>query len=305
MELAVALAWHVLPFEDLVALVRRAEEQGFPAVFVDGDASLLPRRSDPEVLDGWTLTSALLMRTRRIQVGSIRLVHHWNAAKLAQAAATLDRVAESRFRFLVSIGGQPQDARFGLPFPPAPARIAWLDETLGAVRALWRGEEVSVRGRFVTLDRARVRPCPRSLAVEVAGRGRRLLELVAAHADVWDINLPPFSGAVAEAAGRLDILCQARGRDPTEIRRSMWVFTRPGEDPGNPRLHAAFRQFNPWFSAVSDRDLPAALVAGPAAACQDRFAELAHKLRLAHPVADLSGLDRDAAQRALDALAPR
>jgi len=26
MELAVALAWHVLPFEDLLALVRRAEE---------------------------------------------------------------------------------------------------------------------------------------------------------------------------------------------------------------------------------------------------------------------------------------
>lgn len=305
MELAVALAWHVLPFEDLVALVQRAEEQGFPAVFVDGDVSVIPSRGDADVLDGWTLTTALLQRTRRIQVGSIRLVHHWNAAKLAQAAATLDRMVPGRLRFLVSIGGQPQDARFGLPLPPSAARIAWLDETLSAVRALWRGEEVSVRGRFVTLDRARVRPCPRSLAVEVAGRGPRLLELVARHADVWDMNLPPLPGPVAEASRQLDALCQARGRDPAKIRRSMWVFTRPGEDPSDPRLHAEFRRLNPWFSAVADDDLPAALVAGPPAACRDRFVELAQELRIAYPVADLSGLGRDAAQRALDALAPR
>ncbi len=305
MDLAIALAWHVLPFEDLLSLVQRAEQQGFPAVFVDGDVSLLPSRGDADVLDGWTLTSALLSRTRRIQVGSIRLVHHWNAAKLAQAVATLDRVAPGRVRFLVSIGGQPQDARFGLPLPPPAARIAWLDETLSAVRALWRGEEVSVQGSFVTLDRARVRPCPRGLEVEVAGRGPRLLELVAAHADVWDMNLPPLPDAVTKASRHLDALCQARGRDPVKIRRSMWVFTRPGEDPGDPRLHAEFRRLNPWFSAVADEDLPAAVVAGPPAACRDRFARLAEELHLAHPVADLSGLDRDAAQRALDALAPR
>jgi alkanesulfonate monooxygenase SsuD/methylene tetrahydromethanopterin reductase-like flavin-dependent oxidoreductase (luciferase family) len=305
MELAVALAWHSLPFEDLLALVRRAEQQGFPAVFVDGDVSLLPSRGDADVLDGWTLTTALLSHTKRIQVGSIRLVHHWNAAKLAQAVATLDRIAPGRFRFLVSIGGQPQDLRFGLPFPGPAARIAWLDETLGAVRALWRGEEVSLEGRFVRLDRARVRPCPRGLAVEVAGRGRRLLEVVARHADVWDMNLPPLASAVSPATRDLDAWCQALGRDPAKIRRSMWVFTRPGEDPGDPRLHAEFRRLNPWLSAVPDRDLPAALVAGPAAACRDRFVKLADELHLAHPVADLSGLGRDAAQRALDALAPR
>src|SRR5215469_12538110 len=304
MELGVAFAWHVLPFEDLLALVQRAEAQGFPAVFVDGDVSFLPSRGDGEVLDGWTLTTALLNRTRRMQVGRIRLVHHWNAAKLAQAVATLDRIAPGRLRFLVSIGGQPQDARFGLPLPPPAARIAWLDETLEAVRALWRGEEVSVQGRFVTLDRARVRPCPKNLAVEVAGRGPRLLELVARHAQVWDMNLPPLPDAVDEPARQLDALCQAQGRDPAEIRRSMWVFTRPGEDPGDPRLHAEFRRLNPWFSDLTEVDLPAALVAGPPAACRDRFAELAGRLRLAHPVADLSGLGRDAAQRALDALAP-
>ncbi len=41
MKLAVALAWHVHPWETLVELVERAEELGYAAAFVDGDISML------------------------------------------------------------------------------------------------------------------------------------------------------------------------------------------------------------------------------------------------------------------------
>ena len=34
MKLAVALGWHVHPWEDLLALVRRAESLGYEAVYV-------------------------------------------------------------------------------------------------------------------------------------------------------------------------------------------------------------------------------------------------------------------------------
>ena len=85
MKLGLALGWHALAWEDLQDLVRRAEAAGFAAVYLDGDVSMLGRRHQADVLDGWTVTTAILARTLRIQVGSIRLVHHWNAAKLAQA----------------------------------------------------------------------------------------------------------------------------------------------------------------------------------------------------------------------------
>ena len=49
--------------------------------------------------------------------------------------ATAECVAPGRLRFLVSIGGQPVDRRFGFALPPASERIAWLDETLDALRA--------------------------------------------------------------------------------------------------------------------------------------------------------------------------
>lgn len=304
MKLALAFAWHTLPFEDLLALVRRAEDAGFAAVFVDGDVSQLASRGDGDVLDGWTLTATLLARTMRIPIGSIRLVHHWHAARLAQAVSTQERVAPGRLRFLCSIGAQRADARFGLPFLPAADRIDWLDETLGALRRLWAGEEVRCDGRFVRLSGARVRPLPRGgrLPIEVAGRGRRMLEVVAAHADVWDLNLPPLERCVAPAVAALEGACATRGRDPASIARSMWIFTRPGLEPGAPALREAWRRWNPWWGALENEEIDQATAAG--AGARARIESLAARFGLSHPVADLSGLPADAARQALDALAP-
>lgn len=269
--------------------------------------SVIESRGEADVLDGWTLTTALLARTSRIAIGSIRLVHHWNAARLAQAVATQERMTPGRLRLLVSIGGQPADTRFGLPMPPPADRVAWLDETLTAVRQLWRGETVTMRGRFVHLDRARVRPLPRdgAMPIEVAGRGAQMLGVVARHADVWDMNLPPLPQPVASASAKLSAACAAAGRNPASIVRSMWILARPGLEPDEPALRSEFRRVAPWFRSVPDDEVAAAVIAGPAATCRERLLTLAARFGIARPVADLSGLDADAARRALDALAPR
>ncbi|MDJ0789215.1 MAG: LLM class flavin-dependent oxidoreductase [Myxococcota bacterium] len=303
-RIGVAIGWHGLDFETLLERVRQAEALGFEAVYVDGDVSQLASRGDGDVLDGWTVTTALLARTERIQIGSIRLVHHWNAARLAQAVSTLERIVPGRLRLLMSIGGQPADRRFGLHLPSAADRVAWLEEMLDAACALWRGEEVSRDGRFVTLDRARVRPVPPPgrPRIEIAGRGPGLLRLAARHAADWDINLPPLDDRVARATERLEAACQSEGRDPASLERSMWIFARPHGEPGSADSIADYRRFNPWFADVADEQIHDAMLTGPAASCRVRLAEIADRLRLDLPVVDLSGLDGDATRRALDAL---
>lgn len=273
---------------------------------MDGDTSQIASRGEGDVLDGWTLGCALLARTTRLRIGSIRLVHHWNAAKLAQAIATQERITPGRLRFLMSIGGQRSDAHFGLPLLPPGDRIAWLDETLHAARRLWRGETVTTHGRFVRLDGARVRPVLATPpAVEIAARSARLLERVARHADVWDVNLPPIPDRVAAAARCLDDACRRQGRDPASISRSMWIFARPGLAPDDPALPGEIRRWCPWFRELADTELVAATASGRSAAeSVARFRALAHGCRIDAPVADLSGLDADAARRAIDALAP-
>jgi alkanesulfonate monooxygenase SsuD/methylene tetrahydromethanopterin reductase-like flavin-dependent oxidoreductase (luciferase family) len=283
--------------------VRHAEALGYRCAFVDGDVSMLPSRGEGDVLDGWTVTAALLAATARIEIGSLRLVHHWNAAKLAQAVASAARIAPGRLRFQIAIGAQPADARFGLPFPPASERIAWLEETLLALRRLWAGEAVTTAGRFVRLEGARVRPALGALPIAVAGRGQRMLEVVAAHADRWDVNLPPIAARVDDAARRLAAACRARGRDPAAIARSMWVFARPGEDPEAPATRAAFRRWNPWFSEVPDAELREAMLAGPVPECRTRLAWIRSRLGIDLPLLDLSGLDRPTAERVMTEMA--
>jgi alkanesulfonate monooxygenase SsuD/methylene tetrahydromethanopterin reductase-like flavin-dependent oxidoreductase (luciferase family) len=305
-KLGVALGFHVHPWEELLGLVRYAEELGYTAAFVDGDVSMLGENNQADALDGWTATTALLAHTRQIQIGSMRMPHHWNAAKLAQAVATAERLTPGRLRFLISAGDHPIDARFGLPFPSPAERIARLDETLSALRALWRGESVTVSGRFVQLDRARVRPVPAGgrIPIEVAAKGPRMLELVARHADVWDVNLPPVAKRVEQAAAVLAEHCRRLGRDPGQIQRSMWIFTRMGESLDAAASSREYRRLNPWFRSIHDHELAEAMVLGPADRCRARLAEAVEKLRLDWPVLDLCGLAAEETLRTLEALAP-
>lgn len=300
---SVYFGWHGHAWEDLVTLAREAEAAGYADILIDGDISMLEKRPDADCLDGWTSTVALLGATSTIGVGSIRLVHHWNAARLAQAVATVERIAHGRFRFIAGLGDWPVDARFGLPYPTPGERVDWLDETLGALRALWRGETVSRSGHYVQLDGARVRPTPADpIELRLAARRPRMLGLVAAHADVWDINLPPIDAAVADASERLAAACAERGRDPASIRRSMLLFARPGQS--EEAALEAFRRFNPWFREFPDEAVLGGLLCGETAACRDRLAERVSGLRLDHPVIDASGLDFEAAMGLLEALAP-
>ena len=89
--LGVAFGWHSLAWEALLELVQRAEAQGFDTVYVDGDVSQLGQRRDVDVLDGWTVTTALLARTSRIRIGSIRLVPDLVNVIAREATLTVDQ----------------------------------------------------------------------------------------------------------------------------------------------------------------------------------------------------------------------
>jgi alkanesulfonate monooxygenase SsuD/methylene tetrahydromethanopterin reductase-like flavin-dependent oxidoreductase (luciferase family) len=304
MSLGIYFGWHSLAWEELRELVQRAEELGYAAAFADGDISMLERRAADDCLDGWTVTLALLAATRQIEIGSLRLVHHWNAAKLAQAAATAERLFPGRLRFQISIGDWAIDARFGLPKLDTKDRVAWLDETLEAARALWQGQVVTRHGRFVKLSEARVRPAPPAgrPPVTVMARRPRMLELVAAHADVWDVNLPPMPELVAPAAERLAEACRTRGRDPAGIGRSMLLFCRL--DRQGEAARDEYRELNPWFRSIPEAGTGASVIVGDARSCREQIEEARARLGLTLPVVDASGLSAPRARELIEGLAP-
>jgi alkanesulfonate monooxygenase SsuD/methylene tetrahydromethanopterin reductase-like flavin-dependent oxidoreductase (luciferase family) len=303
--LAAAFTWHQLAFEELSALVQRAEALGYAAAYVDGDVSQLASLGTRDVLDGWTVVTALAQRTQRIQLAGIRLVHYWNAARLAQSIATLERIAPQRQRVLLAIGAHSADRAFGLPFPAAADRIAWLEETLVAMRALWRGEPVTQRGRFVALEGARVRPAlTPPPPIELAAAGSRMLALVAKHADAWNINLPPLPERIARASAQLESACAASKRAPREISRVLQIFARPALAGDDPALLGAFRLFHPWFADVPDADVPRAVLCGGLDAARAQLSRMRRDFALDLPIVDVTGLPASEAEAALVALAP-
>jgi alkanesulfonate monooxygenase SsuD/methylene tetrahydromethanopterin reductase-like flavin-dependent oxidoreductase (luciferase family) len=304
-RVAFAAIWHQLPFEQLLALVRHAERLGYEAAYLDGDVTDVPSLGDSDVLDGWTVQTAITLETERIRIASIRLVHHWNVQRLAQAVATLERIAPGRQRMLVSVGGQPGDARAGFAFPPHAERVAWLDETVDALRALFTGEPVSRDGRHIRLNGTRVLPAlapPPTL--EIGGSAPRTIEVIARHADAWNVNLPPIEDAVAAASERLEAACARSDRSPLEIERSQWIFARPEHDRGDPRTLADYRRFAPWFNAFPDDALHATFLNGGEPACRERLEGLTERLALDLPVIDVTGLGFADACHALEICAP-
>ena len=303
-RLGIALGWHCLRVDELIDCVRHAEAIGIEVAYVDGDVSQMPSRGDADIFDGMTLLTALLARTERICLSSIRLVHHWNAAKLAQAVATQERIAPGRQRLLLSIGGQPSDRRFGLPMPKAAERAAWLGELCEALRALWQGEPVTRHGPHVVLDGAKVMRLAPPPPLEIAAAGPTMLGVAARHADAWNVNVPALPERLDAVGRAFADACDAAGRGPAEIERTLWAFGRPvAAESGSNALRAAYRRWNPWFDDLTDAEVDAALLVGPTSRLAERLASLRETHGISIPVVDLSGLEYDAARRSIDALA--
>jgi hypothetical protein len=133
--------------------------------------------------------------------------------------------------------------------------------------------------------------------------GARLLRWWPAMRPSWDLNVPPVARLVREATSHLEAACQAVGRDPTAIGRSMWLFARPGRPAGDASLASEFRRWHPWFRSLPEADLGEAILAGPAPACRARIAAIRGDLGIDLPILDLAGLPQPEAERALADLA--
>lgn len=291
-RLGVALTGHWLPLEAIARLARCADECGYEVVILDGDTTLLPRRKDAPIYAPDVLQALALEATRRVRVGAIRLPGFAHPLLLARALATLQDASGGRALGFFGVGSDGYLPRLGLPALRASERIAWLDETLEVLRPLLAGEELTFRGRFVSLERARATPPRRPVPFVVAAAQPRALALVARHADVWDANVPPLPERVLPLREHL----------PRDLETWIWVFARP--DAGLETASAAYRRFAPWFADADPSSLAGALLCGDPRGWDGRLAALRGALGIDLPILDLAGLDERTARRALEAAAP-
>src|SRR5262249_61564276 len=110
---------------------------------------------------------------------------------LANAVATLDVLTGGRAFCGIGAGWWDcEHAAFGLPFPPAAARLDQLEAAIETLRALWQPGTKPYRGTRVTLPETTCYPRPAARVPVIVGGGgeRRTLRIAARLGDGG--NLP-------------------------------------------------------------------------------------------------------------------
>ena len=164
-----------IPVDDVMALARRAEEEGFEALWLH--ETMWQR-------DGGIPLAAAATATRRLRLGAGCLSPYLrHPALLAQTAATLQELSDGRLILAVGTGFPRRLDMMGVAHPSPAAAIR---EGIELIRRLWSGETVAYRGRVFSVEGVRLEwggPMPPAPPVYVAGWRPRMLEVAATHAD--------------------------------------------------------------------------------------------------------------------------
>ena len=216
-------------FDRVVELAQSAEAAGFDLVTVmDHFYQIGAVASEEEpMLEAYTALGGIAARTERVMLGTmVTGVTYRNPAMLAKTVTTLDIV--SKGRSMLGIGAawnETEHAGYGIDFPPIGEREDRLEEALTICKAMFTQERPSFEGRYYRIDRALNRPRPIQAGgpkIMVGGGGeKRTLKAAARFADITN-----WFGTLEEAAAKLAVLdrhCEAIGRDPAEITRTVAV----------------------------------------------------------------------------------
>ena len=234
-----------MDFATIEDRARVAEEAGFHSVwFIDHLAP--PAGREHDLLDAWTVATAVAMRTESLRIGHLVLCapfHH--PVVLAKMAASLDIISGGRLELGLGWGSVPKElVDFGITDAGPKARAAQLAETLEILDLLWSGERVDFDGMYWTLRDAicRPRPVDGRVPIHIGGSGLQLtMPLVERYADWW--NCP--SGAME----RFDSLRHLAGDVRVSVQHPIGLAASSAER--DEVVELANRRFGAWGGVVA------------------------------------------------------
>jgi len=240
MRFGIDVAQQRMPWDEVVARVRFAEDLGFDGAWGFDHFQPMYGEGPGEAFDGVTTLAALSGVTSRIRLGLLVTgVTYRHPSVFATQMVTVDHASHGRLE--LSLGAAWHDKEhheLGIPFPSTSERFDLLEDALEITTRLMTGEQVSYDGKVVSLRDAQVLPCPVQSPhppIWIGGNGpKRTLPLVARYADVWHGFGTPNS--MQESSARIDELATAAGRDPASIMRAGSLSL---DDLDTARQHAA------------------------------------------------------------------
>ncbi|MDF3336297.1 LLM class flavin-dependent oxidoreductase [Mycolicibacterium septicum] len=217
-----------LGVDDIVERARVAEDSGFDGIaFIDHLEA--PGATHQSIWEAMTVATWVAARTERLRIGHLVLCDAFrHPAVLAKQAVTLSAASGGRFELGLGSGSWPQEFdRFGVETGDAAARVRRLGENLALLQRYWDGDD----------DRAQTPRPDHPIPLVLGGTGKRMMELVRAHADWWNIpshqldRLPALQPTVGSARVSLQQMVGfvGRGADRSAVtERSTRLFGHLG-----------------------------------------------------------------------------
>ncbi|MFF3754174.1 LLM class flavin-dependent oxidoreductase [Streptomyces sp. NPDC002018] len=204
----------------LTQIARAAEQLGF-------EGALTPTGAWCE--DAWLTTAMLARETERLKFLVAFRPGILSPTLAAQMAATYQRHAPGRLLLNVVTGGESHEQRAYGDFLDKDARYARTGEFLEVVRALWRGESVTLDGRHIQIENAQLARVPDPVPpVYFGGSSPAAGEVAARHSDVYlTWGEPP-----AQVAAKIAWIRELAAREGRSVRFGirLHVITRDTSD---------------------------------------------------------------------------
>jgi G6PDH family F420-dependent oxidoreductase len=166
---------------ELVTIAERAEGAEFDfLVASDHFHPWVPEQQHSPY--AWAVLGAVAARTRRVELATMVTcpILRYHPGVVAQKAATLAVLSDGRFTLGVGSGERLNEHVVGRGWPAADVRLEMLEEAVEIMRLLWRGDFESYRGRYFSIEDARIFDLPPDpVPVAVAASGSRSVALAA------------------------------------------------------------------------------------------------------------------------------
>ncbi len=230
----------------LVATARQVEQLGYAELFSYDHIG---------AVDPFVPLVVAAEASERLRVGPLVLnneLHH--PTLLARTAATVDRLSSGRLVLGLGTGyAQAEHDAAGVLLRAPAERVDRFEESLRVLRALLDDGRCHHDGRHhhVAVDDLGIRPVQGHVPLLIGGHGRRVVEIAARHADIFQYTGLTHGEGGAPSAGGFDLaaldqrtrwLDEAAGARVDAIERSALVqLTRIGPDVGGQLAELADR----------------------------------------------------------------
>ena len=179
-----------------------------------------------------SMAGAVAAVTSRIQIGqSVFNSPLRTPAMTARIADTLDEISGGRFVLGIGAGNSP-DADYAAFGHEHDHRYSRFVESIHIIHSLLKTGAVNFNGDFYSAENCELvlrGPTPGGPPINIAGRGPKMLRLVAKYADAWnwwgwDETVDDIRERLTPVMEELDRACAEEDRDPASLDRTFDVF---------------------------------------------------------------------------------